>query len=121
MTDLTHLSPNAQSLYATLTNAAQIAAQSRGVGYAQIHEDSVGGLGPEMPVKPSDELDGNDPDAQAKHVEATKRYEAALDRYMHGPRAAIEELQGAGVDIHFSAGSFNRYIALGNYRLAVKR
>lgn len=111
-TDVSHLSSNAQSLLAALQQTAQAAAQSRGVGYAQLHEDLVGGLGQPAP----------DPGNFAPDDEGAAAYRAAVEKHvMKDARAAVEELNANGFEVRISAGERDRMIALENYRLAVKR
>lgn len=44
MTDISHLSSNAQGLVHALQHAAETSVAIRGYGYAQVHEDAVGGV-----------------------------------------------------------------------------
>lgn len=95
------LTENAQALLHAMDEAAQSHAMQRGRGHSIIHEDKVGGLGPNRP-----EAGDYFPDDTG-----AAEYEAAVKAWEQHPiRSAIVELNAAGLDIRVSAGETDRYI-----------
>ncbi len=95
MTD-TAFSPAAQAIEEALKDAASRSVAERGVGHAFIHEDMIGGLGPNPPL---------DPEKLAEYVPSANR-------------AAIDELRSHGYDIGVSKGSHDRFIQIRGARFA---
>lgn len=122
MTDLSEFSPTAQALITALQTEAQTAAAARGAGWAQVHEDRVGGLGPEHPgLEPVPQsFEGNEEGAAAFKT-AIDEHAKALQRYERGNRAAIDEIKAAGYAISFSGGDSDRFISLDGVRVTNKR
>lgn len=95
------LSSEAQQLLGAMDEAAQNHAQKAGRGYSMIHEDRIGGLGPNEPLPASYT---NDDTGAQRYADDLAKFEA------HPKRKAIAELISAGLDIAVSAGGESRMI-----------